>query len=176
MLPRVFNPSGTHPIGTSPAFGQLYEEANGRFTAIIEANIRTIKHLSLLLFYTSASLFSRKALTISTIQNTVRRSFSAPRGSRKVASFRLWAPFGHCAGTKKAIFVPRGRLEHASGNIFMGFRSQRETRNDIGVLEMRRNAAIFDFSVIPAFGQKSFRRYCPAVTCFLFSMYKDTSF
>ena len=43
---------------------------------------RTVKHILLLLFYTSEGLFSCKALIINTIQNMVRRSFSAPNASQ----------------------------------------------------------------------------------------------
>ena len=95
----------------------------------------------------------------------VRVSFSALRGSRKVASFRFmykvcfyvgylvhriclrqrcgndWVfkvcgikshlvQRGHRAGTKTALFVPGGMLEHAGGNVFAGFCSQRKTLND----------------------------------------------
>ena len=37
---------------------------------------------------------------------------------------------GHRAGTKTAFFVPGEKLEHASGNDFAGFCSQRKTLND----------------------------------------------
>ena len=40
------------------------------------------------------------------------------------------AEFGFRAGTKQAIFVPGGMLEHAGGNDFTGFCSQRKTLND----------------------------------------------
>ena len=48
---------------------------------------------------------------------------------------------GHRAGTKTAFFVPGGVLEHASGNVFTGFCSQRGSTYT-GVMQEHRKTAL----------------------------------
>ena len=112
--------------------------------------------------YVSPDVFSAsyKSLIFNVLQDIVRVSFSALRGIRKVASFRLCAPSGMRRGTFCHVFVPAYVLQHASGHVFKVFvpcgmltMTALGAQRDFGgkstaidnsaVLEMMRNVFIF---------------------------------